>query len=105
MVYDVNSIDIIGERNDGGIDLFIISSGKFEDSVKQQTLLLDKIENYLVYLGGTEFKKDFPNVSSENIYIKLKVYEKPSDVTMKWLSEVATWIQSNGVKFSVEISS
>lgn len=105
MVYDVNSIDIIGERNDGGIDLFIISSGKFEDSVKQQTLLLDKIENYLVYLGGTEFKKDFPNVSIENIYIKLKVYEKPSDVTMKWLSEVATWIQSNGVKFSVEISS
>lgn len=85
--------------------MFIISSGKFEDSVKQQTLLLDKIENYLVYLGGTEFKKDFPNVSIENIYIKLKVYEKPSDVTMKWLSEVAAWIQSNGVKFSVEISS
>lgn len=45
MVYDVNSIDIIGERNDGGIDLFIISSGKLEDSVEQQTLLLDKIEN------------------------------------------------------------
>ena len=68
MVYDVNSIDIIGERNDGGIDLFIISSGKFEDSVEQQTLLLDKIENYLVYLRGTEFTKDFPNVSTENIY-------------------------------------
>ena len=45
MVYDVNSIDIIGERNNGGIDLFIISSGKLEDSVEQQTLLLDKIEN------------------------------------------------------------
>ena len=42
MVYDVNAIDIIGERNDGGIDLFIISSGKLEDSVEQQTLLLDK---------------------------------------------------------------
>jgi len=50
VVYDVNAIDIIGERNDGGIDLFIISSGKLEDSVEQQTLLLDKIENYLVYL-------------------------------------------------------
>ena len=105
MVYDVNAIDIIGERNDGGIDLFIISSGKLEDSVEQQTLLLDKIENYLVYLSGTEFTKDFPNVSTEKIYIKLKVCERPSDMTMKWLSEVATWIQSNGVKFSVVLSS
>lgn len=105
MVYDVNAIDIIGERNDGGIDLFIISSGKFEDSVEQQTLLLDKIENYLVYLNSIDFTKDFPNVSSDNKYIKLKVCERPSDMTMKWLSEIATWIQSNGAKFSIVYSS
>lgn len=38
--------------------------GKLEDSVEQQTLLLNKIENYLVYLNSTEFKKDFFNVST-----------------------------------------
>ena len=102
MIYDVNAIDIIGERNDGGIDLFIISSGKFEDSVEQQTLLLDKIENYLVYLNSNDFKKDFPKASSDNKYIKLKVRERPSDATMKWLKEIAAWIQSNGAKFSIE---
>lgn len=105
MIYDVNSIDIVGERNDGGIDLFIISSGKLEESVEQQSLLLDKIENYLVYLNSTDFIKDFPNVSDDNKYIKLKVYERPSDMTMEWLGEIATWIQSNGVKFSIELSS
>ena len=53
MVCDINSIDIIGVRNDWEIDLFIVFSGKLEDSVEQQTLLLDKIENYLVYLNST----------------------------------------------------
>ncbi len=100
MVYNVNAIDIIGERNDGGIDLFIISSGRLEDSVEQQTLLLDKIENYLVYLNSTDFMKDYPNISGDK-YIKLKVCERPSDMTMEWLSEISTWIQSNGAKFSV----
>lgn len=56
---EVNAIDIIGERKDGGIDLFIISLGKLEDSVEQQTLLLDKIEKYLVYLNSIDFMKDF----------------------------------------------
>ena len=53
MVCDINSIDIIGVRNDWEIDLFIVFSGKLEDSVEQQTLLLNKIENYLVYLNST----------------------------------------------------
>ena len=53
MVCDINSIDIIGVRNDWEIDLFIDFLGKLEDSVEQQTLLLDKIENYLVYLNST----------------------------------------------------
>lgn len=101
----MNSIDIIGERNDGGIDLFIISSGKLDDSVEQQKQLLDKIENYLIYLNSTDFMKDFPNVSSDNKYIKLKVCERPSDMTMEWLSKIAAWIQSNGVKFSIVLSS
>ena len=41
MIYDANSVDIIGERQDGGIDFIIISSGAFDDSPEQQTILLD----------------------------------------------------------------
>ena len=48
-VYDANNLDIEAVKNDGSVELFIISSGKFDDSAEQQTLLLDKISNYIGY--------------------------------------------------------
>jgi hypothetical protein len=56
---DTNSIDIIGKRVDGGIDLVIIVPDVLEDSEELQSQLLDKIENYLNYIKGAEFKKRF----------------------------------------------
>ncbi len=41
---DTNSIDIIGKRVDGGIDLVIIVPDVLEDSEELQSQLLDKIE-------------------------------------------------------------
>lgn len=105
MVFDADSIDIIGKRNDGGIDLYIISSGKLDDSVEQQTLLLDKIENYLIYLNSSDFVRDFPLISTGNKHIKLKISENPSNTMIKWFSEIEIWVKSNGVNFSVVCSS
>ncbi len=104
MISDANSIDIMGERNDGGIDLYIISSGKLDDSVEQQNLLLDKIENYLMYLNSSDFVRDFPNISNGNKHIKLKIAEKPSDILLKLFREIEIWVNSNGVNFSVVYS-
>ena len=51
-IYDANNLDIEAIGKDGSIELFIISSGKFDDSNEQQSLLMDKIEN----LKGTYIK-------------------------------------------------
>lgn len=40
---------VVGKKKDGTIELIIISSGVFDDSAEQQTLLMDKIENYMGY--------------------------------------------------------
>lgn len=45
---DINLLDIVGERVDGGIDLYIVIVEEIEKSEKLQTQLLDKIEKYLV---------------------------------------------------------
>ena len=50
MIYDANTLDIIGERKDGGLELYIISSGEMDDSPESQSLLLDKVQNYLGYV-------------------------------------------------------
>ena len=109
MISDANSIDIMGERNDGGIDLYIISSGKLDDSVEQQNLLLDKIENYLMYLNSSDFVRDFPNISNGNKHIKLKIAEKPSDILLKlfrenYLTQVLLSKDELGELFSVVYS-
>ena len=39
-IYDANNLDIEAVGKDGGVELFIISSGKFDDSKEQQTLLM-----------------------------------------------------------------
>lgn len=98
---DTNLIDIIGERVDGGIDLYIVISDAIEESEELQTQLLDKIENYLVYINSSELKKDFPCVSAENVYIKLKFSQKPSEVLLKWLHEIKIWVNSNGTNLLI----
>lgn len=42
MLYDANVIDIMGKRKDGGLELYVIFTGKMDDTPSTQTLLLDK---------------------------------------------------------------
>ncbi len=104
MIYDANIIDIIGERKDGGIELYVISAGAFDDSSEQQTLLLDKIENYLAYINSNQFGEDFPSISKDNKWIILELDEKPSQLFMNLCEKINDWIKENDVNFSLRIS-
>lgn len=48
MIYDENSIDIMAKRKDGGLELFIVSSGSMDASEETQKLLLNKVEKLLI---------------------------------------------------------
>ncbi len=98
---DVNSIDIVGERVDGCIDLYIVVAELIEESEEIQTQLLDKTENYLVYIKSPQFKNDYPNVAIDKVYIKLKFTKKPSEMLLKWLHEVELWVNSEGVNLLI----
>ena len=103
MIFDTNKLDVLGQRNDGGVDLCIISSGSLDDSVETQTLLLDKIENYLVYIKSDEFKKDFPMAQKDNIRIIMKLNEKPSEIIYDLLEKIIPWVNENDANFVFEI--
>lgn len=104
MVWDANTIDIIGERKDGGIELYVISSGAFDDSTEQQTLLLDKIDNYLAYMNSSQFEKEFPLVSKDNKWIILELDETPSQLLLSLCERINDWVKENDANFSVRIS-
>lgn len=103
MICDPNAIDIIGERSNGGIELVIISSGIFDDSPAQQTLLLDKVENYLNYITSQQFKEDFPQANYQSSCIVLKSAEKPTPLLTELCKKIKYWTLSEGIDFKLDV--
>lgn len=97
---DSNSIDIIGERKDGGIELHIIIDDII-DSAEFQTKLLDKIQNYISYANGKDFEADFPNVDKTRTVIVLKVKEKLSNDKIEWIKSIEDWVVDNKLSFNL----
>lgn len=102
MIYDENSIDLMAERKDGGIDLFIISSGEIDSSEQTQKLLLNKVEKYLGYINSKDFKQDFIDIDTKKIRIIFEVEKKAPELLMKLCEKIVPWAEENGVKFIVE---
>ncbi|MEN2777191.1 DUF6572 domain-containing protein [Acetivibrio clariflavus] len=99
MIYNVDKLDILAERKDGGVELYILSSGSLDDTEDTQKLLLDKIENYLDFINSDEFKKEFPNVPEGKIRIILKMEEEPPPIIRELCKKIETWVQENGANF------
>ncbi len=101
---DANTIDIIGQRNDGGLELVVVLDQDIDNLPDEQTQLLDKIENYMSYVESEEFKKDFPDVLKEQVTIILTITFKPSQQFLGWLEKIASWIQDSGIKYELSIA-
>ena len=104
-VYDANNLDIEAVRKDGSVELFIISSGKFDDSVEQQTLLMDKISNYIGYILSDEFKSNHPDCLKGEIWIVLSLDKKPSTLLVELCRRISSWVNSYGINYRVEYRS
>lgn len=103
MIYNVNNIDILGERKDGIIELFIISTGGLDESEETQTALLDKIENYLGYINSKEFKKDFGEVDKYKIWIILQLNKAPNPVINELFKNIISWVNDSGANIKMII--
>ena len=104
-VYDANNLDIEAVRNDGSVELFIISSGRFDDSAEQQILLMDKISNYIGYVLSDEFKSNHPDCLKEKVWIVLSLDKKPSTLLVELCRRISPWVNSYGINYRVEYKS
>lgn len=102
MIYEVNSADLIAERADGGVDMYIISSGPIDASESTQKLLLDKVENYLGYIDSKTFHTDFPMVKKDKVTIIFQLEEPAPPLLLKLCEKIVPWVEDYGVHFAVE---
>ena len=104
-VYDANNLDIEAVGKDGSVELFIISSGKFDDSDEQQILLMDKIENYIGYVLSDEFKRNHPDSLKKQVWIVLSLDKKTSPLLVELCRKIHPWVNSYGINYRVEYKS
>ena len=101
MIYNVDQVDLMAERKDGGLDLFIISSGSIDDSPDTQKLLLDKVDNYLCYVNSKTFAAEFPKIKKNKVTIIFELAEPAPQLLLELCEKIVPWAKDNGVRFAV----
>lgn len=68
-IQNVDSIDVIGERKDGGVDLAVVASGPLDGSSATLAYLERKIRNYITEVASDEFGRRFPSAVAGKVRI------------------------------------
>jgi len=103
MIHNIDKIDIMAKRKDGGIDMFIISDGSLDASPETQTKLMDKIQNYLGYINSNDFKNEFGQLQPEQISIILQCEYKPDEIIYKLFDKIKEWVKNSGAYIEMTV--
>lgn len=66
-IQNLGLIDIMVEKKDGTVDLYIIAATYLDASARTQKRLLDKVENYLRQVNGKEYRQNFGKPSKARV--------------------------------------
>ena len=58
-IQNIDQFDIVGKRNDGGIDLIVVVSAPLLDEERHRYLLQAKVEGYARAIGAPQFRPEF----------------------------------------------
>lgn len=70
-IQSVDTIDITGQREDGGVDLIIIASQPIDDSPETLESIRQKVQTYLAVIHTEEFQAEMGNPPRDKIAIIL----------------------------------
>ena len=100
---ETDKLDLMAKRKDGGVDLFIISTGQLEGSPEMQTAIMDKLENYFGYINSKEFRKEFGKLSKKQISVILQCEIAPDQTILELVEKIKPWAEDNNCSFSLSI--
>ena len=95
-IQNLDSMDILGRRNDGGIDCVIVAL-KLEDTDEHEMLLKQKIQNYVDAIMSEEFAAEFGAFSQANTRIIISCTERPHENIVQLIEIIAVMIKEYGI--------
>jgi len=102
-IKDLLTIDMIGRRKDGGVDLGIIVSGKLTGSKEDQQLLMDKVEAYLKAIKSDKFQRDFNNPPPRKTQILIKCLVPPEREIVELVKSMERWVRDNSARIKLDV--
>jgi hypothetical protein len=95
-IQNLDSIDLIGARKEGGVDLFIVASSHLDSSVATQQLIKEKLETYLAALAHPEFRQEFGVPHPNRTAIILTCVDEPAEAVLELLNMLRPFIARQG---------
>ena len=91
------SVDIVGRRRDGGLDLVVVASGHLDGSLATQRALKTKLQTYLDTLFAPEFQAEFGAPTLERTSIVVSCPLPPSPEISDLISQLLPFFAEHGV--------
>lgn len=102
-IQNLQSVDILGKRHDGGIDLVIVASSHLDGSASTQKLLLEKLDSYFAYLTSAEFACEFGPPEQKRVTVIVRSYDQPDPVIVELLKSCRPWASEHHATLQLEL--
>ena len=99
----MDALDVMTVKSAGGADLFIVVTSPLMDDDTSQKRLLDKLENYLRFIGSTEFQDQAGPASAKNTKLIVKLHPSTATGIYDLLKRSEPWVLAGGATLSVVI--
>jgi hypothetical protein len=96
-IQNVDSIDIVGVRNDAGIDLVVLCSGPLDGSAETLRALREKVRGYIEAACSEHIWKTYPNAKAGPIGIHISCEHNVSAPAFRAIELLSREAASKGV--------
>jgi hypothetical protein len=101
-IEDMDRIDIVGERHDGGLDAVIVASGPLDKSTSTIEALRQKVQNYVFEMTNSHFRTRY-NISERAILrVLVSCQFQISDRARVEIERLRPWALAAGVVLQID---
>jgi len=100
-IQNLDSLDVVGERKDGGVDLLISCSGPLDDSPATLRLLAQKVANYLTGAAHANFSNVYPAAKRGPVRIFISCDYVVSEGARREIASLAQRAATMGVELKL----
>ena len=101
-VPSVRNVDVQCIKEGGGSDLYLVVASALGGNERDLERLLQKLENYLVFLQSSQCVSKAGLASPENTRVVVAVHPESNPLVYELLRRNAGWVANNGATLGIE---